>query len=414
MQQATKGNAPAFMAFAKDSADVQTLKEFAQAQQLNVDLVLQGDIVTAIEYLGKHPSPLVLLVELPSASEAADLLDKLADVCNEDTKVITIGEINEYSFYCWLMDIGISSYLLRPLTLKMLETAYQRTVVGSQAGAAQERKPAIVIAMLGARGGVGVSTLALNLAGLIAEFGHKKVALVDLDPQEGTLSLQLDIEPARGLRDALEKPDRIDSMFIDRVLTKPHPNLNVISAEEALKEVVHFSEYAADALLREVTEKFDVVVLDVPRHLNEFTKEALRKATHILLVGEPSLQSLRDVLRLGDLLRDTIKAKPPGLVINRTHLAAKHEMSVADFEKAVAMESLARIPFAADIYMPISTNIPAVEHHTHAAVLPLLELAKQLVPGLELPGADGAASFFDKLKKRFAKPAPAGEHSGKE
>jgi pilus assembly protein CpaE len=105
-----------FLAFATDVADIKALRDFATARGWTDNAVLTGNIKDAAEYLKNNASPGVLLVEIPSQAEAAALLDGLSEVCAPETKVIVTGNVNEYSFYCWLTDIGISSYLLKPLT----------------------------------------------------------------------------------------------------------------------------------------------------------------------------------------------------------------------------------------------------------------------------------------------------------
>jgi len=179
---------PAFLAFAT-GADLNVLKAFARSHQWDEAGIHDGNIKTATEYLKANPSPVLLLVELPSVEEAPGLLDALANVCDPGTKVITIGTINEYSFYCWLMDLGIFSYLLKPMTEATLQATFEK----SQTPATQprhEKPPGKVIGILGTRGGVGATTVALNLAGILAELSRKQVALVDIDPQEGSIAVE--------------------------------------------------------------------------------------------------------------------------------------------------------------------------------------------------------------------------------
>ena len=164
------------------------------------------------------------------------------------------------------MDLGIFSYLLKPLTQPMLEGAYQKSIEQASGQVKEEKKLGKVIAVMGTRGGVGSTTITLNLAGVLAELSKKPVALIDIDPHGvGSVALALDIEPSRGLREAMEKPDRIDSLFIERVMIKPHKNLSVLSAEEALHEHISPHDQAADALLGELRTKFGAVFLDIPR-----------------------------------------------------------------------------------------------------------------------------------------------------
>jgi len=399
MSGKTNMDKPPFIAFASDARDVETLNNFAASRGFAGDSAFQGDIRTAAEYLKTNPSPVLLLVEIPSAADAPALLDALADVCDPQTKVITIGAVNEYSFYCWLMDLGIVNYLLKPLNQAMLEAAYQKS---EQPASAQgrEKPPGKVIAVMGARGGVGATTVALNLAGIMAELSGKNVALVDADAQEGSISLALDIEPSRGLRDVLEKPDRIDSLFIDRVMHKPSKHLSVLSAEEMLGERIPIHNDAAEALTRELRAKYDIVILDIPRYLNPFTRQCLKASEHMVLVSEMTLLSLRDALRLTDVMRETLKIKPPVLVANRVGLAAKQEILASDFEKGASAKIARAIPFAPDIFMYIGADIPAVKHKDHAAVKPLYALAQQLVPEAKQKTTAKSKSAFDFFRKR--------------
>ena len=391
-----------FLAFAQSEADRNTLTEFARAHDWNENCVLQGDIASAAQHLKTNASPELLLVEIPNAEDAPKLLDALADVCAAGTKVIVIGMVNEYSFFCWLTSIGIFSYLLRPLTLETLETTYKKSLPQITAPATSEtKKSAKTIAIMGARGGVGTSTIALNLAGIFAEYSEQKIALVDIDPQNGTLALMLDIEPARGLRDALEKPDRIDALFIDRVMSKAHKNLSVMSTEESIQEPINIHEETAEILLKELTAKYDIVVLDIPRHLNQFSRECLRLADEVVLVAELNLQSLRDVLRVSDLLQETLKKPAPIVTINKMGAAPKSEISPSDFDKGIAPLKIAeKIPYTTDIFMQIGIDIPAIVSAKHASVKPLQSLAKQLIPEIIFPENEQKNGLLGFLKKK--------------
>ncbi|MEQ1705518.1 MAG: AAA family ATPase [Rickettsiales bacterium] len=393
-------NKPNFFAFAQDSADRAAIKAFTDGQGWDDSCVMQGDITTASQYLKTNPSPALLLVEIPSAQEAPALLDELANACDAQTKVIIIGTINEYSFYCWLVDIGVFSYLLRPLTKDVLEATYKKSIEQNEPVKTTEKEPTKIIATIGARGGVGASTIAMNLAGIFAEYGNKKIALVDIDPYTGTVSLTQDLEPARGLRDALEKPDRIDPLFIDQVMSNPYKNLWVLSAEEPLKESIEISDSTAEALIHELSNKYDVVVLDIPRNMGKFEHECLKRAHHVLLVAELSLASLRDTLRLSDLIVDTFKMPPPMVIANRVGVAPKNEMSVADFEKGITAKIAEKIMYSPDIFMYIGNDIPSIAHAKNAILKPLYSLAKQLVPSITLDEAPKDKNLLGFMKKK--------------
>jgi pilus assembly protein CpaE len=370
----------AFQAFAADAADLDTLRAFAKEHRWQESCIVEGDIRTAAGHLKDHLSPRLLLVQVSSSPDAAlEELNMLAEVCDPGTKVIVIGAINEYSFYVRLMEMGISSYLLKPLSQESLTKALEKSLQNKAAEGEEEKKPAKVIAVMGTRGGVGATTVSINLAAAIAEMSKKEVALIDIDPQEGSIALMLDLEPGRGFREALEKPDRIDSLFIERVMTRPLKRLSVLSAEESFNEKVAISDEAASLLLKEMKNKFDVLVLDIPRHLRTFSRKCLEQADMVVLVTELSLLSLRDTLRLQDMMREQLKMKAPLVVANRVG-HSKHDMKKVDFEKAVGAEISFLIPYLPDAFVPPGDQIPVIKHKTLPAMKPIYQLAERLEP----------------------------------
>jgi pilus assembly protein CpaE len=373
-----------FLAFVGDAQDQETLKAFAGVRGWPDSGVLQGDIGTAVEFLGKHASPTLLVIEVKDVDAASAQLDALANACEPDTKVVIVGSVNEYSFYCWLMDIGIFSYLLKPLTLAALEGMWQKASEPPPATAKSAREPGRVIGLIGTRGGVGVTSLSIALAACVAGQG-KRTALVDLDPQDGSVSLLLDLEPSRGFREALEKPDRIDNLFLDRVMNKAEAGMYVLSAEEGLNERVQHHEHAAEALLKELREKFEVVVLDLPRTVNPFYRNCLKLCDQVAVVSDLTLQGLRDGLRLADLFRDFLKIKPPLFIANRAGFAPKFEMTPADYAKGLKQEVKFHVPFAPEIFMDLTASLK----ETGAPALKTVrQIAQALLP--ELAGDDGA------------------------
>ena len=377
-----------FMAFVSDDASVETAKKFALSMAWPEQHIHKGTIHTATDFLRNNPSPEVLLVDIVSQQEAADALDKLADVCDPGVKVIACGNVNEYSFYIWLTEIGLASYVLKPFTVEVLEAHYQKTVTPEKP-TTQTKDQGKAIAVIGARGGVGATTVATNLGWLLSHNYKKNTGLMDMDAQLGSVSVMLDLDPTRGLRDAMEKPERVDALFIERVVTRVDKDLAILSAEESLSEDIQIKEQSAVALMKEMRAKYQYSVIDVPRFIHPFNRNLLKLADKIIIVAEQNLLSLRDTLRLLDLCKDTLKVPAPLIVSNRVGLAAKQEMSRADFEKAVGAKISVTIPFAAEVNEALAggdalvekfKQSPATRAIVELAGLALPELAKQSVP----------------------------------
>jgi len=379
------GDRASFLAFTSDPESTEVLKQFAAKLGLGDTVVHPGDIDAAATYLKSNPPPKVLCVDIPSAEGAAAALDRLADVCDPGIKVIVSGKINEYSFYCWLVEVGISNYLLKPFTLAALEASYQKatdTQAATTTPAAEVKKDGKVIAVIGTRGGVGATTVAVNMAWVLANQLKQKTAMLDLDPQLGTVALALDLEPGRGLREALEKPDRIDGLFMDRVMVKLDEHLSVLSTEESLEENVAVSDAAAEALFKQTRPKFSHIVVDVPRTLSPYTRYALGHADHIICVTEYTIMGLRESLRYLEYCRDGLKVPLPLFVVNRSGMSGKHQMPQAEFEKGLGVKPSYTIPFILDAYAASTAGQLLVETAKNAAASKVLHaLAAHFVEG---------------------------------
>lgn len=364
------------LAYVSDGESAAAIRGWANRQNLRDVAVEPGSVVEATEYLRAHASPQVLLVEIPSAEAAPALLDALADVVNPATKVIVAGKVDTLSFYHWLLGLGIQEYLLLPFTEAQLATAYAKGAAAPAPVAAGEPAARHIVAVLGARGGVGATTTALGIASILAHEHAKPTALIDLDPQWGSVALSLDLEPSRGLRDALEKPDRIDTLFLERVMIKPEPNLAILSAEESFAEPIAASANAGEALLAGLREKFGHIVLDLPRGLTPLVRQMLLSADHVVIVAEPSLLSLRDALRLKDFVTETLKRPAPQLVLNRMGLAPKQELTRADFAKHAGGAPAAHVPYLVDIAASMARGDSLL---ADAKLAPAMDPLRQLV-----------------------------------
>jgi pilus assembly protein CpaE len=396
------GDDISMLAFVKDEADAAALRAFASSQQLGEESVLIGDIHTAVEYLAAHTPPTLLMVEVigKNQTEVAPQLEKLADVCAPDTKVVIVGSVNEYSFFCWLQEIGIFHYMLKPLVPEALDAMYAKALAKGSAGVA-EKKLGKVVGIIGTRGGSGSSTLSTLLAGLMAERTKKPVGLVELDPQDGTIALLLDIEPSRGFRDAIEKPDRIDSLFLERVMVKASDHLSILSAEDGLHESIHFSEDAADKLFPILKEKFAFSFVDVSHHFNPFSLKSLRMCDQIFVVSPMNLQGLRDAMRINEWLKDRCKITHHMFIGNKVGASNKHEVMQSDFEKSLGTKLTETLPYSPELFSEITNDLAVLKKPSLNGFSALENIGKLVNPSLKT-GADSAAKG-KKASKGFLK-----------
>jgi pilus assembly protein CpaE len=307
-------------------------------QQFFADAVVRdGDSSAALAYLAEVPAPKVVIVDIGASSQPLSAMLSLTAAFTEDTHLIGIGEINDIALYRELTEAGVTDYLVKPVTEKALAAALSRS---EEAKVEAAPKPQISpdevhkIIVVGARGGVGASTTAVNLAWIFAEEKGMKTALIDLDLEFGTIALSLDLEPTRGLREALETPARIDNLFISSATAKLTDNLSIMATEENLAHGHSFSPNAVEVLFETLAHEHGCIVVDLPRALYSVRDEVLNEATHVILVTELSLPALRDSIRLLGIIEEAAPKTPITVVANRCK-GGQQAMGQGEFQKAL-------------------------------------------------------------------------------
>jgi pilus assembly protein CpaE len=303
--------------------------------------IMQGGTREAVDYLAAGAPPKVLIIDVSDSNKPLSAMLPIIAAFAEDTRLIAIGAVNDINVYREMIEAGISEYLIKPVTDKSLSSALARADEHkSHAAAEPESKSAAdsgkrsLVAVLGTRGGVGASTVAMNLAWLMANEHKRETMLLDLDLQCGTIALALDVEPSHGLREVLDNPARIDSLFISSVAVKCGERLTVMAAEEAVDDDVHYNTTAVSLLLDELRRQAHSVIIDLPRSAAAARGVVLSVATEILVVTDLTLAGLRDAIRLHTMIQQVAPSARVLLVANRDG-GREGTVSKSEFEKAL-------------------------------------------------------------------------------
>lgn len=324
--------APPVMAFATDAETLETVSRVVPGGRKGVE-VNEGGIANAIAMLRGSPAPALLIVDITGSSSPVSEISALAEMCGPTTTILAIGPENDVSLFRALVAAGVTDYMVKPISGQELRrtmlTANQRDGMTDQAA------NGMLSVVVGAHGGVGGSAVAVGLAWQIANRYKKQVGLVDLDLQFGTASLSLDLDPGSGLRSALEQPDRIDSLFVASAMVSCGDNLYVLSGEEALDQEVQVHAASVERLIAELKRIFDVVIVDMPRHLVATCSSVLQTANSVALVTDLSLAGLRDSLRIRTSFETLAPEARLCIIANRVGLAKGGEIAPSEFEKSL-------------------------------------------------------------------------------
>lgn len=365
-------------------------------------LLKDGGPNQAIEFLGASVPPSVLIVDVSDATSPQTAMLSLRAATPETTKIIGIGSVNDIAVYREIVESGATDYLVKPVTEKALASALNRTEESSEAvtsDTAPEEKAKI--AVIGSRGGVGASTLAVNLAWILAEERKHKTTLIDLDLEFGTIALSLDIEPTRGLREALENPARVDGLFISSATAKLTTNLSIMATEENLTSEINFNPNAVDALFEALGRINDAIVIDVPRSAYAVRRRVFEVATEILLVTELNLCGLRDSLRLIAGVREVAPETPIRIIANRA-VSTKQAMQLGDFQRALEHKVDLILPDEPKVFnAAANTGKPLAQANAKAKVCKVIRKLARDIRLPELQEKKPAKSAKMKKKRGF-------------
>ncbi|HEX8669424.1 MAG TPA: pilus assembly protein CpaE [Allosphingosinicella sp.] len=326
-----------FCAFVCDDATAELLRPVAVEHGWAPEKVNKGGLRNAVQTLSVSASPAILFVDLSESGDPLNDINALAEVCEPGTVVIAAGQVNDVRLYRDLLASGIQDYLLKPFTPDQLRDAFahaQLTISGPRVTESTAEKPHVMAAVIGVRGGVGASTLASSLAWLMGDKAGRSTALLDLDIHFGTGALALDLEPGRGLTDAIENPSRIDGLFIERAMVRANEKLCVLSAEAPINQPMMNDGSAFFQLQEEIRNAFEGTVLDLPRHMLVQHPHLVQDVHAVVLVVEFTLAATRDAIRVLSWLKANAPQARVIVVANRVPAGAQ-EISRKDFEQSI-------------------------------------------------------------------------------
>ena len=340
------GRAP-LLAFVSDAATEKVLRECLTQLSL-ASMIVRGGIAKAIETLGAERSPNILIVDIGGIDLPISQMHALAEVCEPGVTVIAIGDRNEIGLYRDLLHAGVTDYIVKPLTSQLIARALNQRTGTREAGPIQ-KKLGTMTALIGSRGGVGTTTLAVNLAWHLANRQSRRVALVDLDLQNGDCALALNIKPTPGMREALVNPTRIDSTLLERVMTPVGHRLFVLSSEEPLRDDLEITAEAVGTLVGALREQFHYIIVDVPRIPATPYRQALDIADFRIIVGDQTLRSVRDIVRLRGVLGEG-DGKRNSLVVNRYGEGGRHAVTLQEMHHVLGLQPRTVIPFLPTVF----------------------------------------------------------------
>jgi len=387
----------AFCETVETAAAVQSAGEDRRLGKAHLKIQM-GGMAAAIEAYRAAPTPNVILLEADGRGDILAGLDQLATVCDSGTRVVVIGRINDVMLYRELVRRGVSDYVIAPTTAIDVVRSICNLFSAPEAKAVGR-----IIAVVGAKGGVGASTIAHNVAWAIARDLAMDSVVADLDLAFGTAGLDYNQDPPQGIADAVFSPDRVDTAFVDRLLSKCTDHLSLLAAPATLDRVYDFGVEAFDAIFDTLRATMPCIVLDIPHQWSGWTKRALVSADDILIVAAPDLANLRNTKNIFDLLKASRpNDRPPLYCLNQVGVPKRPEINGGEFAKAIESQPIVTIPFDPQVFGSAANNGQMIAEISagHRTTEMFLQIAQRLTGRSETKKPKGSllSPLIDKLR----------------
>lgn len=361
--------------------------------------VQMGGAAAAMQAYRHTTTPNLIVLETVGAkSQLVAHIDKLSEICDENTRVLIIGHLNDVVLYRELLKRGVSDYLMAPFEpadfLKALADIFNDPEKGPIGK---------TFAFIGARGGVGSSTLAHNIAWSLSNYFDSETAIADLDVAFGTAGLDLNQDPQQTIADAVFSLDRVDAAFIDKLLTKCSQKLSILAAPAILDRTIDCPEETFEIILDSMRVNVPNIVVDIPHIWTSWAKKTLISADQVVIVAEPDLACLRNVKNIVDVLRAHRQNDlEPLLILNKVAMPKRPEIAIEHFIKASELNPSCVIPFEPGIFGLASNNgqMIAESQPGHKITQSFNDIAQILSGNKEAPRANNSTllPFVDRLK----------------
>jgi pilus assembly protein CpaE len=312
-----------------------------------------GGLDGAVETYKSNPTPNLIMVEtsLPP-SEIPAALTRLADVCDATTRLIVLGHANDVVLYRELIRSGVSEYIVLPTSAQSIVTAI--TDLFAAEGAAPIGR---TIGFISAKGGAGGSTVAHNVSWAISQSLRQDVLILDMDMAFGTAGLNFNQDPPHGIADAVGAGQKMDTVMLDRLMSKAANHINLLTAPVSLDQTYDFGERDFEQIVELSQKTTPVVVLDIPHLWNAWVRHTLATIDEIVIVAEPDLANLRNAKNLADTIKALRPAETePLLVINKQGVPRRPEISAAEFATSIDCRLLGQLAFDAAAFGTAANN----------------------------------------------------------
>ena len=351
--------APTARVFVSDADTEEVLRRAFDDVGVHDAVFTKGTIQTAIKALGSEATPRLLVVDVSDVEDPISRVDELAAKCEPEVNVVVIGDRNDIVLYRQLKNAGVTEYFFKPVGRDPIKRVCTNVLSGGYEDKSVRSRGGKLVFVLGVRGGVGATTIAVNTAWRLANKAQRWVALVDMDLENGDAALQLDATPTSALLEALEKPDRVDKLFLERGSLHQGERLDLLASIQPLGKVMPGNDAAFRSLIDKLLQKYRFVFVDLPAAVAAKLIDVLHEPSTCIVVSNGILASARDLVRWRDWLGPNTPERRTLYVLNMA--GADGALPQDEFLRAIGQAPDLVIPYSREIAVATNLGIKATQ-----------------------------------------------------
>jgi pilus assembly protein CpaE len=351
--------APTAMVFVSDRESEAVLRQALSDVSVHDAKFTNGTVETATTALATEATPRLLIVDLSGVENPLARIDELAAKCEPEVKVVAIGDRNDIILYRRLRNAGVTEYFFKPLVRDSIKRLCNSILNGEVDDKSANSLDGKRIFVLGVRGGVGATTIAVNAAWRLANKAQRWVMLVDTDLETGDAALQLGATPTNALREALEKPERVDRLFLERGTLHVTERLDLMATLQPLGASSAVNRDAFAGLIDKLARRYRFVFVDLTEHLAATLFEVLQKPSTCILVSDAGLASARELVRWLEWMGPNSSERRTMHVLNMS--GGDGALPETEFLRAVGRAPDVTIPYSRDIAIASNLGVKATQ-----------------------------------------------------
>ncbi|KVD79247.1 fimbrial protein [Burkholderia sp. ABCPW 14] len=339
IKRAAAARAADFVAVVSDPGSEDVVRRFAQdlaIARMHLQIGTFDDAIRLLQQSERSPRQLVVDIS-DSAMPVSDLM-RLAEMCDPSVRVVAIGARNDVGLFRNLLGIGVHDYLVKPITVELL----RRALTADEAVA--HVRTGKTVSFVGARGGVGATTIAVCLARCLTGEKLRRVAYVDLNLHGGAANSLFGLSSNNGLTELLQMEQRPDEAFVDRMFVALGDRLNILSAELPYGAAPSLRAGAIADLVDTLKGKFHYVLLDVPNQAGELVEDALQASDLVYIVADRSVYAAYECARLARFAQQLPGERILSVILNNPLEPVAGRVQAAEFAKAFDRMDVRELP----------------------------------------------------------------------